>query len=189
LGTRDASARLLLGLEAPISGRRETMRGALSAYQEPRWIFIGSGADKVGVGAVTRPEALLTGQFPPGRPLIPGFLWDFWPRFAGPVGSSQGQQGARAWIRIVTSSCRLNPRFPPRPRSLEPARQDPEPPLRRRGRLLLVHNNWTKILMYMIGGPSSQRRPSMASRSRPYLSPLRRRERLLQGRFTEQIVH
>jgi hypothetical protein len=35
------------------------------------------------------------GRFPPGLPLIPGFLWDFWHPSAGPVGSSQGQQGGK----------------------------------------------------------------------------------------------
>ena len=35
------------------------------------------------------------GRFPPGLPLIPGFLWDFWHLSAGPVGSSQGQQGGK----------------------------------------------------------------------------------------------
>ena len=35
------------------------------------------------------------GRFPPGLPLILGFLWDFWHPSAGPVGSSQGQQGGK----------------------------------------------------------------------------------------------
>ena len=35
------------------------------------------------------------GRFPPGLPLIPGFLWDFWHPSAGPVGSSQAQQGGK----------------------------------------------------------------------------------------------
>src|SRR5215213_3731547 len=65
------------------------------------------------------------GRFPPGLPLIPGFLWDFWQPSAGPVGSSQGQQGARSRTPIVTNLYLLGPRFPPRPRSLEPARSRP----------------------------------------------------------------
>ncbi len=35
------------------------------------------------------------GRLPPGLPLIPGFLSDFWHPSAGPVGSSQGQQGGK----------------------------------------------------------------------------------------------
>ena len=35
------------------------------------------------------------GRFPPGLPLIPGFLSDFCDPSAGPVGSSQGQQGCK----------------------------------------------------------------------------------------------
>src|SRR5947207_3303010 len=37
---------------------------------------------------------------------------------------------------IVPSSCRRDPRFPPRPRSLEPTRSDPASPLRLPRRLL-----------------------------------------------------
>jgi hypothetical protein len=40
--------------------------------------------------------------------------------------------------------------------------------------------------VYMTGGFLAQPRPFLAARSSPLLSPLRHRERLLQGRFTEQ---
>jgi hypothetical protein len=52
------------------------------------------------------------GRFPPGLPLIPGFLWDFWHPSAGPVGSSQAQQGGKGLDRNRYESRPSRPSVP-----------------------------------------------------------------------------
>ena len=78
----------------------------------------------------------MTGWFPPGRPRNLGFSRTsrILPRL--PSAPPRSDRMAMAWTPIVTSSRFLDPRSPPRPRSLEPVRSDLQSPLGRRGRLL-----------------------------------------------------
>src|SRR4051812_23631720 len=126
------------------------------------------------------------GRFPPGLPLIPGFLWDFGihPRvLLVPPRANRGQGLGPQPLRISTFSTlgSLHVRGPS-----NRLVQEPDAPLRDRWRLPHDRNEWTKQPVSMAGGSFSRRRSSLAHGSSPYLSPLRRRERLLQGRFTEQ---
>jgi hypothetical protein len=78
------------------------------------------------------------GQLPPGRPRILGFPWVFCHLSAGPVGSSQGQQGGKDLglnryerVPAVSTLGFLHDRGPSN-RII----QDPDAPLRQRQRLL-----------------------------------------------------
>jgi hypothetical protein len=142
---------------------------------------------------VSEPELLrglrlsCMGRFPPGPPRILGLLRGFRPSSAAPVGSSQGQQGGKGLdlksYEFLTSRPSVSSTTEvPRDRLV----QDPDAPLRQQQRLLHDRRDRTNRPVYMTGGFLAQRRPFLASRSSPLLSPLGRRERILQGQFTEQ---
>jgi len=86
------------------------------------------------------------GSFLRDHPWISAFSGTFGIPLRFRLDPPRSNSGAITGTSIVTISSPRDPRFPPRPRSLDPTRSDPDSHLRHPRRLLQDRRQWTKVL-------------------------------------------